>query len=105
MVSTRQKMVDFILRHKSTIFYCGLAVVVLSIMFPEVARAVNLEDQLDRVNTLTTDRIKKYGVTGSVIFTVIAAIVRGNLKMVGIVVIIVIILALILAWVNGGMVV
>jgi hypothetical protein len=105
MVNTQQKMVDFILRHKNTIFYCGLAVIILSIMFPEVARAVNLEDQLDRVNTLTTDKIKKYGITGAAIISVIGAMVRGNIKLVGMIIVIAILLALLLAWIAGGMVV
>jgi hypothetical protein len=101
----QQKIVDFIVRHKNTLFYCGMAVIILGLLFPEVARAVNLEDQLDRVNTLTTDKVKKYGITGAAILSVIGAMARGNIKLVGVVIVIAIMLALLLAWIAGGMVV
>ncbi len=101
----QQKIVDFIVRHKNTLFYCGMAVIILGLMFPEVARAVSLEEQLDRVNTLTTGKVKTYGLTGAAILTGIGAVARGNIKLILTVIVILILVACVLLFIAGGMVV
>ena len=101
----QKQAIDFTLKHKHTLFCSVLAIIILGLLFPDVARAVNLEEQLDRVNTLTTDKIKRYGITGAAILSVIGAMFKGNIKLVGIVIVIAIALAMFLAWVSGGMIV
>ena len=105
-MSKCQQMVAYVREHKLGVLY-GICLVFLLTIFlcPNVAQAVSLEDQLDRVNTLTTDKIKKYGISGAAILSVIGAIIKGNIKLAGIAIVIAVMLALFLSWVAGGMLV
>ena len=90
-------------RHKYKITSCltfGLCLVVL--FFPEQVLA-SLENQLDSINTLTTGKIKKYGVSATTIAGGIWALFKGNAKMAGIIVLIGIILGYYLKWIADGM--
>jgi hypothetical protein len=74
------------------------------ILFASDAFAANsLEEQLDSINTLTNDKIKTYGITGATIAGGIWAIIKGNVKLAGIIVLIGIILGYYLQWIAGGM--
>lgn len=100
------KISIFLKLHKLKVLYCGCLVALLAVtIYPEIVLAVNLEDQLDRVNALTSDKVKKYGITGAAIISVIGAIFKGNIKLAGIAIIIAIMLAMFLNWVAGGMLV
>ena len=73
------------------------------VMFPGQVLATKLEDQLDKVNSLMTDKIKKYGISGAVITGGIWSLFKGNIKLAGVIVMIGIILGFYLKWIEGGM--
>ena len=81
----------------------SLLAIVTCTLFVSDAFAATLEQQLDSINALTTDKIKKYGITGATIAGGIWAIIKGNVKLAGIIVLIGIILGYYLEWIAGGM--
>jgi hypothetical protein len=79
-----------------------LAIVTCTLFVSDVF-AATLEQQLDSINSLTTNKIKTYGITGATIAGGIWAIIKGNVKLAGIIVLIGIILGYYLEWIAGGM--
>ena len=78
--------------------------VITYMLFASDALAANsLEEQLDSIKTLTNDKIKTYGITGATIAGGIWAIIKGNVKLAGMIVLIGIILGYYLQWIAGGM--
>ena len=72
-------------------------------LFPEEAFAIKLEAQLDKMNALTTGKLKKYGLSGATIGGGIWALFKGNAKLAGIIIGIGVLLGYYLAWIQGGM--
>jgi len=72
-------------------------------MFPEITLADTLEQQLDKVGGLANGKIKTLGISGATILSAIYSVVRGNIKLAGIIVGIGVVLGFYLEWVSGGM--
>jgi len=79
-----------------------LAMAVIWLFSPEIAAATSLEGQLTAVNG-TVSKAKIWGVSGASILVLIGSIVKGNIKLAGLVVAIGVIGAFYLQWIDGGM--
>ena len=90
-------------QNEKIIFACLFLFTCLS--FSENIFAANLETQLDAINTLTTGKLKKYGISISTIAGGIWSLFKGNIKMTGVIVAIGVILGYYLSWIEGGMVI
>jgi hypothetical protein len=82
--------------------FCAL---IATCIYPETALAVNLEDQLDKVGKIANGKFKTIGLTAATIGGAIWAVVKGNLKLAGIIIAIGVTLSLYLEWIAGGMVI
>lgn len=80
-----------------------LAVVTALSLVPEISLANSLEAQLDKVGGLATGKVKTIGISGATILAAIWSIVRGNIKLAGVIVAIGVILGFYLEWINAGM--
>ena len=80
-----------------------ICVVITTMLFPQQALATKIDDQLDAIDKIFTDKIKKYGISIATISGGIWALIKGNIKLLGVIVIIGVGLAYFLKWVNGGM--
>jgi hypothetical protein len=79
---------------------------VVMCVYPEVVLAANnLEQQLDKVGAVANGKFKTIGLTAATIGGGIWSVVKGNLKLAGIIIAIGITLSLYLEWIAGGMVV
>ena len=104
--SWQEKMVNFVLRQKSTLLYSiGFLGLLGIIFFSDIAAAVTIEEQLDRVGVLTNGKVKVIGVTVSTLVGFFGAIVKGNIKIAIIILLTGIALAMMLAWIASGMIV
>jgi len=84
----------------------ALFALVAMCVYPEAAlAAANLEQQLDKVATVANGKFKTVGLTAATIGGGIWSVVKGNLKLAGIIIAIGITLSLYLEWIAGGMVV
>lgn len=72
-------------------------------LFPELTLATSLENQLDKVGGLASGKLKTIGISGATILSAIWSVVRGNIKLAGVIVAIGIILGFYLEWIAGGM--
>lgn len=72
-------------------------------IYPEYAVAATLEAQLDKVGVVANGKFKTIGLTAATIGGGIWSVVKGNLKLAGIIVAIGIVLSLYLEWIAGGM--
>lgn len=97
-----KRMKKFMKNHKGKIILSGISLMVLT-LFPEIASAVTIEQQLDKVGGLATGKLKTYGVAGSSIFGGAYALFKGNMKAAGAIVFIGVVLAFFLGWVDAGM--
>ncbi len=86
-----------------SIAFLAWAVLLVVFLNPETVLAVNLEDQLDKVNAVATGKFKTIGLTAATIGGAIWAVVKGNLKLTGIIIAIGISMSLYLEWIAGGM--
>jgi hypothetical protein len=79
---------------------------IVACMYPDSALAVNnLEQQLDKVGAVANGKFKTIGLTSATIGGGIWSVVKGNLKLAGIIIVIGITLSLYLEWIAGGMVI
>ena len=74
-------------------------------LYPESVMAANLEQQLDRVGAVANGKFKTIGLTAATIGGSIWSVVKGNLKLTGIIIAIGICMSLYLEWIAGGMVI
>lgn len=95
-------MPNFYKKHKNKIIISSIAVAVLAL--PEIAFADNtIESQLDKINTLTTGKLKTVGITGATIGGFLWSIFKGNAKLAGIIIVLGLAMSIYLNWVGGGM--
>lgn len=78
-------------------------VAITTVLFPEQASANKIDDQLDAIDKIFTEKVKKYGISIATISGGIWALVKGNIKLMGVIIIIGVALAYFLKWVGGGM--
>jgi hypothetical protein len=83
----------------------ALGILIAACIYPDCALAANLEQQLDKVGAVANGKFKTIGLTAATIGGGIWSVVKGNLKLAGIIVAIGITLSLYLEWIAGGMVV
>ncbi|MDG1437087.1 MAG: hypothetical protein P8P83_04865 [Rickettsiaceae bacterium] len=79
------------------------SLVLIACLMPELSLAANLEDQLNKVKTVANGQFKTIGITAATIGGAIWSIVKGNLKLTGIIIAIALALSLQLQWIEGGM--
>ena len=79
-----------------------LAMAVIWLFAPQIAAATSLETQL-AAGYGTVSKAKIWGVSGASILVLIGSIVKGNIKLAGLVVAIGVIGAFYLQWIDGGM--
>ena len=87
----------------SLIAFISFGVLLIICTCPEVCLAAGLEGQLDKVGGLATGKLKTIGITTATIGGSIWSIVKGNLKLMGIIMGIGVCISLYLEWVAGGM--
>jgi hypothetical protein len=91
----------------STTTYFGITMIFIAAaiitMFPDLALAYTLEQQLDKVGALANGKVKTIGISGATILSAIYSVVRGNIKLAGVIVGIGAILGFYLEWVSAGM--
>ena len=75
----------------------------LLIFHPDITLAATLEDQLDQVGTLATGKFKTIGLSAATIGGAILSVLKGNIKLTGIIVAIGVVLGLYLEWIESGM--
>jgi hypothetical protein len=78
---------------------------IVACVYPEAVLAATLEQQLDKVGVVANGKFKTIGLTAATIGGGIWSVVKGNLKLAGIIIVIGITLSLYLEWIAGGMVV
>lgn len=94
----------WIYQHRYGILISTAACVVITAMlFPQQALAAKIDEQLDAINTIFTGKVKKYGISIATIVGGIWALFKGNIKLLGVIIIIGVGLAYFLKWVDGGM--
>ena len=91
----------FYKKHQKKIIIGGILTSIIA--FPEIAQATKIEDQLDKINAITTGKVKTIGVTGASIIGFMWAIFKGNPKLAGIIVALGMGMAFYLNWIEGGM--
>ncbi|MCP5363377.1 MAG: hypothetical protein H6911_05430 [Rickettsiaceae bacterium] len=74
-------------------------------MYPEVTLATSLEGQLDKIGSVASGKFKTVGLSAATIAAGIWSVLKGNLKLTGIVVAIGVSLSIYLSWLSGGMVI
>jgi hypothetical protein len=73
-------------------------------LYPEISLAsATVEGQLDKVGALANGKIKTIGFSTAAILGGIGAMVKGNPKLAGIIVVIGVVLSLYFEWIAGGM--
>jgi hypothetical protein len=85
------------------IVFLAWSVLLLICLYPDSALAVTLEEQLDKVNSVATGKFKTIGITAATIGGAIWSIVKGNLKLTGVIIAIGISMSLYLQWIADGM--
>ena len=78
---------------------------VIFCMYPEVTLATSLEGQLDKIGSVASGKFKTVGLSAATIAAGIWSVLKGNLKLTGIVVAIGVSLSIYLSWLSGGMVI
>jgi hypothetical protein len=81
-----------------------LAALIAACIYPEITLAANLEQQLDKVGTVANGKFKTIGLTAATIGGAIWSVVKGNIKLTGIIIAIGISMSLYLEWIKDGMV-
>lgn len=76
---------------------------VIFCMYPEVTLATSLEGQLDKIGDIASGKFKTVGLSAATIAAGIWSVLKGNLKLTGIIVAIGISLSIYLSWLSGGM--
>lgn len=81
------------------------AAAVIFCMYPEVTLATSLEGQLDKIGDIASGKFKTVGLSVATIAAGIWSVIKGNLKLTGLIVAIGITLSIYLSWLGGGMVI
>lgn len=82
----------------------ALAALIAACIYPEIALAGNLEQQLDKVGTVANGKFKTIGLTAATIGGAIWSVVKGNIKLTGVIIAIGVSMSLYLEWIKDGMV-
>lgn len=69
----------------------------------EITFAASLESQLDKVNSVANNKAKTIFLTMAFIVSSVIAVVKGNVKMIFVIVAILIVIAIAGEWIAGGM--
>ncbi|BFD45510.1 MAG: hypothetical protein DMENIID0002_01560 [Rickettsia endosymbiont of Sergentomyia squamirostris] len=72
-------------------------------LLPEITFAASLENQLDKAGGLANGKVKTIGLSAATVLSSIWSVVRGNIKLAGVIVAIGVILGFYLEWIAGGM--
>jgi hypothetical protein len=83
----------------------AFAAAVIFCMYPEVTLATSLEGQLDKIGDIASGKFKTVGLSVATIAAGIWSVIKGNLKLTGLIVAIGITLSIYLSWLGGGMVI
>ena len=83
----------------------SFAAAVIFCMYPEVTLATSLEGQLDKIGDIASGKFKVVGLSAATIAAGIWSVLKGNLKLTGIIVVIGVSLSIYLTWLSGGMVI
>jgi len=78
---------------------------VIFCMYPEVTLATSLEGQLDKIGDIASGKFKVVGLSAATIAAGIWSVLKGNLKLTGLIVAIGVSLSIYLSWLSGGMVI
>ena len=81
------------------------AAAVIFCMYPEVTLATSLEGQLDKIGDIASGKFKTVGLSAATIAAGIWSVIKGNLKLTGLIVAIGVSLSIYLSWLSGGMVI
>lgn len=82
----------------------ALAALIAACIYPDIALAGNLEQQLDKVGTVANGKFKTIGLTAATIGGAIWSVVKGNIKLTGVIIAIGVSMSLYLEWIKDGMV-
>lgn len=86
-----------------SITFVAFIALLLLCMYPDTSLATSLEGQLDKVGGIANGKFKTIGLTAATIAGSIWSVVKGNLKLTGIIIAIGVSLSLYLEWITGGM--
>lgn len=80
-----------------------IVIVGIYMLATEVANATTLEEQLDKIGTLSSTKLKTIGISSATILSSIWAVVRGNLRLAGAIIAVGVAIGYYLEWVTSGM--
>ncbi len=101
--TNRLKTQAKIYRISDYMLFIAVAIFVYLLTVPETCFATSLENQLTKVDNLANDKAKKIFLTLAFLISSIVSVVKGNVKMIFVIVGILIVIAISGEWISNGM--
>jgi len=90
---------------RNVIAICTMGLFLIISLYPEISLAVSLDEQLTKVSGIANGTFKTVGLASATIGGGIWSVVKGNIKLTGIIIAIGVTLSLYLEWISSGMVI